>query len=193
MSNARVLVVDDEKAILEMVTRKLTACGHECATASDATTALDFISRNEFDLMLLDVVMPDRSGVELLIDVKDRYPEVAVVMMTGVLDTSTAVKAMRDGAFDYITKPMDLNELTTRIDRVLERRAVVLRKVRELTALNRLLQTELNQHIGTHDAYGHLQQALTDFGDELKRLAGLARVIETDGVNGSRGTQPDFG
>ena len=190
MSNARVLVVDDEKAILEMVARQLTACGHECATASDATVALDFISRNEFDLMLLDILMPDKSGVELLIDVKDRYPDVAVVMMTGVVDTSTAVKAMREGAFDYVTKPVDLNELTTRIDRALERRAVVLQnreyqqnlermveeqtkclkqRMLEVTALNKILQAEITERKRAEEERSVLLEDLKELNHWLEQ------------------------
>ena len=190
MSNARVLVVDDEKAILEMVARKLTACGHECTTASDATEALDVISRNEFDLMLLAVLMPDRSGVELLIDVKDRYPDVAVVMMTGVVDTPTAVKAMREGAFDYVTKPFNLNELPTLIDRALEWRAALLQnreyhqnlermiverteglkqRMLEVTALNKILQAEITERKRAEEERSVLLEDLKELNHWLEQ------------------------
>ena len=116
----RILVVDDEIAIRELVARKLTSWGDECATAADVTMAQEMIARSDFDLILLDILLPDGSGLELLNQLRERHPDVAVVMMTGVLDSNTAVTAMQLGAFDYLVKPFDLNELVTCVDPALD-------------------------------------------------------------------------
>ena len=119
-SKRHILVVDDERAILEMVRRKLTACGHECTTAGDVCAALDSIAQSVYDLALLDILLPDGSGLEILAHFRLRHPGVAVIMMTGVVDPDTVKKAMQEGAFEYLTKPFDLDKLPSIVDRALE-------------------------------------------------------------------------
>ena len=119
-SKRHILVVDDERAILEMVRRKLTACGHDCTTAGDVCAALDSISQSVYDLVLLDILLPDGSGLELLAHFRLRHPGVAVIMMTGVVDPDTVEKARQEGALEYLTKPFDLDKLASLVDHALE-------------------------------------------------------------------------
>jgi DNA-binding NtrC family response regulator len=162
-----ILAVDDEANIRELLERGLARAGHGCVTASSAGQAAQLLQREAFALVLLDIMMPGKSGIELLFDITIQYPDTGVIMMTGVADTATAVKAMRDGALDYVTKPFNLDELTIRIEHALARRDLFLQnrgyqqnlermvaerteqleqRVREVMALNRLLQEHLHQH-----------------------------------------------
>jgi len=115
----RILVVDDEQAILAMVARKLDNCGIECYTAADVTTALDLLSRNVFDLILLDVLLPDRLGTELLSEVQSNGSNKAIILMTGVTTPDLLTQARAHGVLDIIIKPFDLNDLAVRVQKAL--------------------------------------------------------------------------
>jgi DNA-binding response OmpR family regulator len=111
----RILAVDDEGSLRAMLRLCLTVPGCECATAPSAEAASELLQQERFDLMLLDILMPVRSGIDYLPEVVARYPDMAVVMMTAVADVDLAVEAMKLGAYDYITKPFDLEDLRTRV------------------------------------------------------------------------------
>ena len=125
-SNPRILVVDDEPCTREMLEEALLRRGYECVTASGALEAAYVLEREEFDLLLLDSLMPGRSGMDLLAAVAE-YPYMPVVMMMGVGDTAAVAKALRGGASDCVTKPVDPEELAARLDHALARRALILR------------------------------------------------------------------
>ncbi len=165
-SNVPILAIDDEANIRTVLERGLARAGYQCVTASSAAQAVQLLQQDAFALVLLDIMMPGKSGIELLFDITLQYPYTGVIMMTGVADTATAVKAMRGGAMDYVTKPFNLDELTIRIEHALVRRDLLLQnreyqknlegmvaerteqleqRVREVTALNRLLQEHLRQ------------------------------------------------
>ena len=116
------LVVDDDAAVRSTLQRFLTSLGHEVTTAPDATTALSEASRRKLSCILLDVRLPDVSGMDLVPMLIEREPHVAIVMLTGVDDAHGAVLCMQRGAMDYLVKPLDLPELERAITRAVARR-----------------------------------------------------------------------
>jgi DNA-binding response OmpR family regulator len=110
-SRYNVLIVDDEQVILDILTTELVGCSYECTTAISAEQALEKLVDQDFDAILLDVMLPGKSGIEALRIISSKYQDVPVIMMTAVNDVQTAVEAMKLGASDYITKPFNLEAL----------------------------------------------------------------------------------
>jgi DNA-binding NtrC family response regulator len=134
--SARILIVDDEDIVLRSC-RRILACD-ECVvdTAQDGWEALRKVDENDYDVVVLDIMMPKVDGLEVLQDLKERHPEVDVIMMTGLSQVQTAVKAMKLGAFDYLSKPFEPDELKHVVERALERR--------RLLSENRSLKNEVS-------------------------------------------------
>jgi len=114
----RILVVDDELSIRESLSGWLRQDGFDVDTAADGMTALAKTQENRYDIMLIDVKMPEMDGLTLLRKLKEQEPEVAVVMMTAHGAIQDAVDAMRLGAYDYLLKPFDLEELSLTVDKL---------------------------------------------------------------------------
>ncbi len=133
---ARILVIDDEEVVLRSCQRILADESHLVETMSDSVGGLRKVDSGAYDLVLLDIKMPRMDGIEVLRDIKERHPDVEVIMVTGLSEVQTAVKAMKLGAFDYLSKPFDPDELQHVVERALERR----RLLRE----NRNLKSEVN-------------------------------------------------
>ena len=121
-----ILVVDDEKAIGRLLNRKLSGEGYQCQEAGNAEQALDKLRKKPVDLVLLDINMPGKSGIELLPEIKAIYPDTAVIMATAASDINIAIQCMKQGAYDYITKPFNLDEVILSVDRALEKRRLEL-------------------------------------------------------------------
>jgi len=121
-----ILIVDDEEAIRNILSRKLESDGCNCEVAADGKEALWKAFMMDFDLVLMDIKMPGLSGMEALPQIITNHPDTCVIMMTAVVDTETAVEAMKLGAYDYVTKPFDLDDLGIRVQKALERRKLVL-------------------------------------------------------------------
>jgi DNA-binding NtrC family response regulator len=107
-----VLIVDDEKNIRAGLGRALEMDGYRTLLAGDGQEALDVIRDEEVDLVIADLKMPRLSGEELLRRIVDQYPTVPVIILTGHGTIETAVQAMRDGAYDFLTKPVSLDRLS---------------------------------------------------------------------------------
>lgn len=116
----RVLIVDDERLVRRVIRSRLTKLGFQCYEAESAIAALDSVRLNHPQLILLDVMMPGKTGIELLPEIKSSSPDSAVIMATAVVDVPTIIDCMRNGAHDYITKPFDLDEVEERVNSVLE-------------------------------------------------------------------------
>ena len=117
---ARIMVVDDEARICDNVEKILSKNNYEVTRASSADEALEKMSRESFNLLISDIVMPGRNGLELLKDVKAQWPLTKAVMMTAYASTDTAIKAVRLGALDYIPKPFTPDELRRTVDDALK-------------------------------------------------------------------------
>ena len=115
----RILIVDDEASIAEMVMLCLTKNGYECETAGDGLEASKMIETNHYDLALLDIMMPEIDGFELL-EYMNQY-DIPVIFVTAKVAVDDRVKGLRLGAEDYLIKPFDLQELVARVETVLRR------------------------------------------------------------------------
>jgi DNA-binding NtrC family response regulator len=137
----RVLVVDDEPGVRESL-RMVLKEGYEPITVGSAQEALDVLTVTPVDVVLLDIVMPGVDGLQLLEELRSRFAQLPVVMLTATKTVKTAVGAMKAGAFDYITKPFDVDELRLVLDKATER-AELVREVEELrTEVGRRYQIE---------------------------------------------------
>ena len=121
-----ILVVDDEPAIRDLLCEGLRDQGYDCDVASNGQEALDYLKQRRFSLVLSDIDMPSMDGVKLLQNVKEAHPDVEVVMITGVVDVEVALRAMRMGANDYLTKPFNIEEVRLTVEKALEKRRLVL-------------------------------------------------------------------
>ena len=121
-----ILVVDDEKPIRTLLRRTLEGEGYQCLEAGNAQKALEILAANPVALVLLDINMPGKSGAELLPQIRATYPHTAIIMATAISDTSLAVQCMKQGAYDYVTKPFNLEEVATNVGHALEKRRLEL-------------------------------------------------------------------
>src|SRR5499433_1127045 len=158
MQSDRILVVDDEDAIREIVASMLTSAQYECRQAGSGLEALALLnSGEEFELMLSDLMMADLDGIGLLERTKEQYPDMPVVMVTAVHDISVALAAIRNGAYDYLLKPFEREQLLATVRRALE---------------NRRLKLENQRY------QNHLEQMVADRTDKLQRaLAELQKAM----------------
>lgn len=116
---SKILVVDDEDALRTVLSGELTSEGYDVHTAGDGDEAIQNLQRENFDLILLDIKMPKLNGFEVLKFVKEKYPKTKVVMLTGFADLKNAIESKKLGAEDFVSKPYDLVDLLTTIERVL--------------------------------------------------------------------------
>src|SRR5581483_63743 len=136
MAAERILVVDDEEAIREIVTSMLSSAGYQCQQACSGKEALAVIESDpQFELVLSDLMMAELDGIGLLERAKEQYPDIPVVMVTAVHDISVALAAIRNGAYDYLLKPFEREQLLATVRRALENR--------RLKMENRAYQTNL--------------------------------------------------
>jgi len=148
-----ILVVDDEEPIREIVSSMLRSAGFQCTQAGSGREALAILdSGEEFELMLTDIMMPDLDGIALLERAKERFPDMPVVLVTALHDISVALAAIRNGAYDYLLKPFEREQLLATSRRALENRRLKLQ--------NRAYQTNLEALVAERTA--QLQKALAD-------------------------------
>ncbi len=118
----KLLIVDDEMHVRDILSRWLTAEGHCCEMASNAEEALEHLGSGRFAVLISDIKMPGTSGLELLAKAKENYPDVAVIMVTAVDARETAIRALQLGAYGYVIKPFDQNEIVIAVTNAMERR-----------------------------------------------------------------------
>jgi DNA-binding NtrC family response regulator len=123
--SARILIVDDEEIVIRSCMRILDGSEFQVEAVQDGREALRRVEENPYDVMILDIMMPNMDGLEVLRRVKETHPNVDVIMVTGLSQIDTAVQAMKLGAFDYISKPFEPDELKLVVQRALERRRLL--------------------------------------------------------------------
>lgn len=116
----KILVVDDDKQVADLVTEYLSSIGYDAVSAYGGSDALDLIQEDEFHLIITDMRMPGMSGLELLESVKAIDRRIIVILITAFSTIDAAVKAIKEGAFDFISKPFDLDALKEIVDRAME-------------------------------------------------------------------------
>jgi response regulator RpfG family c-di-GMP phosphodiesterase len=135
-SKGRVLVLDDESAVCDLLSERLSMEGYVCQTCSSAKEALAVMEREAFDVVLSDIRMPGMSGMEFLAAAHQRYPHSAYVMVTAEDDLRVGIQAMKEGAQDYLVKPIQLDAVLVSVERALD----VKRMERELESHRRHLE-----------------------------------------------------
>src|SRR6478735_8439153 len=122
---AKILVVDDQEMMRDSLAANLVREGHEVIAAGDGAAAVGRLQAQRFDLLVTDLKMPRMTGIELLAEAKRLRPEMPVVLMTAFATVGTAVEAMKLGAYDYIQKPFDGDEIKHLVDRTLEHNRLI--------------------------------------------------------------------
>lgn len=168
MDKKKVLVVDDELLILRIISDILTKEGYEVKTAINYQNAIKLIEDESFSVVLTDIRMPEKSGIDLLTHIKQINKDISVVLMTGFASLDTAVEAVKHGAFDYLTKPLDFNKLKRIIQQSIEKF--------ELLKSNEKLVTEL-QEVNVS-----LESKVTERTRELENILNSANesIVTTD-------------
>ncbi len=117
----RILVVDDEPAVRLVLQRILEGLGYHVVTAANGQEALDKIPQLNIRVVLLDIMMPGMSGMEVLQQITTNWPETCVIMVTAVADAQTAIEAMKLGAYDYITKPFMRDDVAQKVQEAISK------------------------------------------------------------------------
>ncbi len=125
MDKTKIFIIDDEMIMRESLAGWLKRDGHEVVSAASGEDAMQILKNSRFDILLVDIKMEGMSGLEVLKRVKESDPDVAVVMITAYASISTAVEAMKNGAYDYLLKPFDPDALGVLIDKIIEHQAQV--------------------------------------------------------------------
>src|SRR5258708_14522068 len=172
-----ILVVDDEEAIREVVSTMLEAKGYHCVAVQNGRVAQDEVKKLTPDLVLSDMIMPEMDGIKLLEWMRQYDPEVPVIMVTAIHDISTALEAIRRGAYDYILKPFEKHALFAGVGRALQHRRLIVE--------NRSYQRSLEQQVEERTAqltaaFAQLEQSYDDTLEALGSALDL-KDAETEG------------
>ncbi|HEY6443130.1 MAG TPA: HD domain-containing phosphohydrolase [Candidatus Acidoferrales bacterium] len=177
MAHEKILVVDDEEAIREVISTLLDAQGFQCTTCVNGRVGLETFRKDSYDLVLSDIVMPEMDGLKLLAELRMADPDVPAIMVTAMHDISIALEAIRAGAYDYILKPFEKDQLYLSVRRALEHRRLVLE--------NRTYQSDLEQLVAerTRQLSIALQDLEQSYDYTLEALGGAldAKDAETEG------------
>lgn len=182
ISEARILAVDDEKALCDMVAVWLSREGISCDKAYCVDDAVALLSENHYDLVISDITMPGKSGIELLNIVRDSFPTTAMIMATAVDNRETALLTLGKGAFGYTIKPFSKNEFILNIINALERRRIILehegyerhleQEVREKTKDIRNREEQIALHLISASGYRD-----EETGQHIKRIGLYAAIL----------------
>jgi len=140
MDKPKILVVDDEESMCKFMEIMLKKEGYQVITSQDAQSALERVKSEDYDLVIADLMMPEMSGLELLSRVKSVNPELDFMVMTAFASVDSAIEALKNGAFDYITKPFRVDEIKIAVRKSLEQRKIV----RENIKLKKALETKFD-------------------------------------------------
>ena len=177
MPTEHILIVDDEEAIREVVSTLLESQGYHCTPAANGLIATNHLKKNLPDLVLSDMVMPEMDGLKLLEWIRNHDKDIPVIMVTAMHDLSTALDAIRCGAYDYILKPFEKDQLYMSVRRALEHRRLLLENRNYQRNLEKLVDEQTAKIRGT------LQQLESSYDDTLEALGGALDLkdAETEG------------
>jgi DNA-binding NtrC family response regulator len=174
--NARVLIVDDEPRMAEAISVALSRSGHECVTCGNGVEALAALERQLADVVVTDRKMPCMDGLELLRAVRVKYPALPVIIMTAYADVPSAVAAMREGAFDYVAKPFDNDELRALVARALE--------LTELKAENQTLRKAVGEKYAPESIIAESKKS-QEVLELIRRVAPASASVLIQGESGT--------
>ena len=173
----RILVIDDEPRMCESLSKLLGGRGYQVESANTAKEGIQRLSQGAYDLLLLDIVLPDMNGLEVLEYVHGQFPELLVIMFSGFASIESAVNALKNGAFDYIRKPVEYEELIKRVENALEQK----RLIREKEAIHWELEQSQKKYKYLVENSPDIIYTLDDQGrfsfvnDAFERLLGIKR------------------
>ncbi|HSR53877.1 MAG TPA: HD domain-containing phosphohydrolase [Acidobacteriota bacterium] len=176
----RILVVDDEPLVRDLLSSYLRSAGYPCQTASSGREALDKLEEQPASLVIADIRMPELNGLQLLDSLVDEHPDTAAIMITAVADMETAVGTMKQGAYDYITKPFNLEKVAGAVSSALEKRRRNLEERRLSMRLEQLVDEKTSL----------LSDAMLDLKDHHEMtLDVLMKVLDARGHETQRHSQ----
>jgi two-component system NtrC family response regulator len=176
-SKSSILVVDDEEYLCQLLKDELLATGmFEVDTVTDGAQAINKVQSKIYDLVLLDIKMPRISGIEVLKFIKEYSPDTEVIMITAYGDIKTAVETTKLGAFDFITKPYNFDELLVSIQNALEKRSLKLQ--------NKLMQNEILRLVGGKEIIGQ-SKVLKEVLEIVARVAPTDATVLIQGESGT--------
>jgi DNA-binding NtrC family response regulator len=182
--DVRILIVDDEESILDLLERFMEKLGYQADLATNVESALELMQHHDYDIILTDKNMPDvdgsmEGGMTLIRFARENLPSAEVIMITGYATVETAVEAMKLGAFDYIMKPIPLNELKEKIERLLEYKKFI-NSGQTLGVYRTLHQQVLALLENREDLPDQkVQQILKTLGAKIDQVFGLQKEYET--------------
>ena len=159
----RILVLDDEPSILELLGQLLSEVNYDCTLTTSALEALELLEKEDFALLITDLKMPELHGNEVVRRAKASRPELAVIVVTALLEVTNAIEAMRSGADDYLLKPFNLSEISLAVEKAIERRRLIIE--------NRRYQVELEERVAA--ATEDLKQSNSALSDTKEYLENL--------------------
>src|SRR4030042_2353633 len=171
-----ILVLDDEEMIRDILYETFRKKGYSVETAIKGREALKKIEETHFDLLVSDLRLPDINGMDILTKAKKKYPELCIVMITAFGSIKNAVKAIKQGAFDYITKPFDLDEMELVVEKYFE--------YRDLITENQYLRSELNKKFSFENIVGNSDPMQRVF-ESIKMVANSKATILIQGASGT--------
>jgi two-component system, NtrC family, response regulator HydG len=171
-----ILIVDDEQVVRDSLVHWFTEEGYDVEGASSAPEALSKLAARETDLVIADIRMPGMDGIELLEKVKAEHLDASVILMTGYASVETAIRALKHGAFDYVTKPFDPDDLSVVVRNALDQH--------KLKRENRLLRQQLCDTYGVTELIGQ-SEAMRHVREQIETVASVDSTVLIEGESGT--------
>ncbi len=175
-SSPKILVVDDEPGIRELLSIMLSSEGYDVSTARDYNTALTKFQQNDFDIIIADIMMPGKSGIDLMKAIREKDPDIPIIIITAYASINSAIEALRLDAFDYITKPFSVDQIKFIIKRALD--------VRKLKVENRLLKQKLTKTEAI-DGFIGTSKSAQKIRELVKKIAQTESTVLITGESGT--------
>ena len=172
----KILVVDDDLAHRTMLRTLTSGWGYNVTEADDGRTAIEAVHKQPFDLILMDIRMVKVSGLEAMNEIKQFNPSIPVIIMTAYASVETAVKALKEGAYDYLTKPLDFDELKITMERAMEHS--------RLKEENRYLRESLATHFDRRNLIAQ-SKSMTGLLDTVAQVAPSEATVLITGESGT--------
>ena len=176
IDRARILVIDDDESMRDSCRQALARKAGRVEVAGDGLTGLEILEKEAFDLVILDLKMPGLSGMEVLNQIKQQYPEVLVIVITGYATVESAVEAMKHGAYDFLPKPFTPDSLRAIVERALDKKELVLENI--------LLRSELEASVGPEVIIGR-SEPMRKIEELLRKVSPTDTTVLICGQSGT--------
>ncbi len=174
--DTNILIIDDEKEQAEAIAESLSNVGYTCSTSLSGNNVLDIVRRDDIDVVITDLVMHDTDGMKILKEIKEKLPEIEVIVITGYGSVENAVTAMQKGAATYLLKPININHLRTVVEKVVEKQDIMRNNIE--------LHKQLEEKFGFAGIIGNSQQMHRIF-KILKQISSTTATVLVMGESGT--------